>query len=164
MSFFIAYPFLLLLWVVLSGQMDAFHLSLGAISCAIVAWLTTVFLKDREAQSSALSVSVYLRLPGYLLWLMKEIVLANFHVFYLALWPGGMRHVQPELVTFKVRLKGEWARYVLANSITLTPGTVTVRATGNELIVHSISRTTTEGLKGDMEQRIARLFGEQLDA
>ena len=98
----------------------------------------------------------------YSFWLLKEIVIANIHVFYLAMIPGGMKHMDPEMVKIKVGLKSDAARYVLANSITLTPGTVSVKMEADELLVHSISRTTTEGLEGDMEKRIAKVFGENL--
>ena len=70
--------------------------------------------------------------------------------------------MEPEIITFTTRLSSPIARYLLANSITLTPGTVTLKLQGADMIVHSISAHTTKGLEGQMENRIAWAFGEKL--
>ena len=160
MYYFVSFILLLGIWVAFSGLFDPFHLSLGVISCAIVSLLSTRILFPDPRLPLPVLITRFFRFLGYLGWLMKEIIIANIHVFYLAIVPGGMKHLDPELVRIKLKLQGETARYLLANSITLTPGTVSVKIQGNDLLVHSISRTTTEGLKGDMEDRIAKIFGE----
>lgn len=156
------YIILMALWVALSGLIDPFHLTLGAISCAIVTFLSSRLLFPAGQPGLGTFFKRIFGFSIYSFWLFKEIVVANLHVFYLAVVPGAMKHMQPELVRMKVGLKSDAARYVLANSITLTPGTVSVKIEDDELLVHSISRTTTEGLEGDMEKRIARIFGETL--
>lgn len=162
MYYFVSFVLLMGIWVAFSGLFDPFHLSLGVISCALVSLLSTrILFSDRTIPLPVL-IGRWFRFLGYLGWLMKEIIIANVHVFYLAIIPGGIRHLDPELVRIKVKLQGETARYLLANSITLTPGTVSVKIEGQDLLVHSISRKTTEGLKGDMEARIAKVFGEIL--
>jgi multicomponent Na+:H+ antiporter subunit E len=162
MYFVISFILLMGIWVVFSGLFDPFHLSLGVISCLIVSMLSSRILFPNSKLPLQVFIGRSFRFFGYLGWLIKEIVIANVHVFYLAIIPGGIRHLDPELVRVNVKLQGETARYLLANSITLTPGTVSVKIQGNDLLVHSISRKTTEGLKGDMENRIARIFGETL--
>lgn len=145
-------------WVVFSGQLDAFHLSLGVVSSLFVAWISTDYLfEDRKMPLSgrarqASSLAVYI---GWLLW---QIVLANLHILRLALSPRGLDEVEPEIVRFRTILTSDFARFVLANSITLTPGTVTVDVIGDEFVVHSISKMTTAGLDGEMERRIAAIF------
>lgn len=151
-------------WVTFSGLLDPFHLTLGTISCVIVSFASTRIFFPHSESSITESLGRVIRFIPYLLWLIKEIILANFHVLYLAVIPGGIKHMNPELVEIKVKLKGDAARYLLANSITLTPGTVSVKISGDILLVHSISRKTTEGLESDMELRIARIFGETLAA
>jgi len=162
MYFIVCYILLMLLWVAFSGILDVFHLTLGVISCGIVSLLSAKILFPPGQPGIGEFFHRMLGLAIYGFWLVKEIIVANIHVFYLAMIPGGIKHLDPELVKIKIGLKSDGARYVLANSITLTPGTVSVSIDGDFLLVHSISRTTTEGLEGDMERRIAKVFGEQL--
>lgn len=150
------------IWCVLSGQFDSFHLSLGVFSCALVTYLTSAYLYDATSPGTRALITPALRLIPYSLWLVKEIFLANVHVWRLAVIPGAMREVNPMLIRFQTQLKSPVARYLLANSITLTPGTVTLKLEDDSLYVHSISAKTTIGLEGDMEQRIARVFGEHV--
>ncbi len=162
MYFVVTTFILMLLWVAFSGLLDAFHLTLGFISCTFVSFLSSRILFPKGQPGISVFLTRLFGLILYSFWLIKEILLANIHVFYLAMIPGGMRHMDPELVKIRVGLKSDIARYVLANSITLTPGTVSVKMEEEELLVHSISRKTTEGLEGDMEKRIAKIFGETL--
>ena len=162
MLFLLSFLILLATWVVFSGLLDGFHLTLGVLSCLFVSLISTRVLFPQAEVPSLRAIGRIGWFIHYLGWLIKEVVLANFHVFGLAMAPGGTKRLHPELVSMPVRLKGEAARYLLANSITLTPGTVSVKIEGDHLTVHSISRKTTEGLESDMELRIARIFGEDI--
>ena len=67
--------------------------------------------------------------------------------------------MQPRLVRIKTELKTDFAKWFLANSITLTPGTITIDIEGDELLIHSISEATTTGVKDDaMQRKIASIF------
>jgi multicomponent Na+:H+ antiporter subunit E len=66
--------------------------------------------------------------------------------------------IDPTKVTFKTKLKSNIARVALANSITLTPGTITIRVEDDVFLVHAISRKAAAGLPGEMEDRLARVF------
>lgn len=160
MYFLINFLLLLGTWVIFSGLLDGFHLTLGVISCLVVSLISTRVLFPSAGTAPGVLIVRAGRFLVYLVWLIKEIVMANLHVFALAMMPGGMKQMHPEMVSIDVRLRGQAARYLLANSITLTPGTVSVKIDGDQLLVHSISRKTTEGLESDMELRIARVFGE----
>ena len=153
--------FLLLLvtWAVFSGKFDAFHLGLGALSSLIVTWLSQDLLfKDRE-KGLAGRLGEAVRFIGYVLWLLWQIVLANVHVFKLAMTKEGEKEMSPRVVKFKTKLKSDFAKFVYANSITLTPGTITIQINGNEYLVHAISEAVEKDLlTGEMERRVAAVF------
>ena len=94
----------------------------------------------------------------YLPWLLYQIVLSTMHVTFLALHPRMKDQIDPTIVTFKTKLKTNIAKVALANSITLTPGTITVRIEDQVFYVHAISRKAAAGLPGEMEDRLARVF------
>jgi multicomponent Na+:H+ antiporter subunit E len=154
--------FLLLyaLWIVFSGKFDAFHLILGVLSCVIV----TVFSGDLlfpEMRARGL-IRAWLRFLSYLPWLLYQIFLANMHVLYLVLHPRMMERIDPQIIRFQSTLGKEMALVTLANSITLTPGTITVSVSvEGEFKVHAIDKDSGQSLPGEMEGRIARAFGEK---
>jgi len=152
--------FLLLLvtWVVFSGQFDVFHLVLGLISCGLVTLMSADLLFREREPPIRRWILEGARLARYLVWLLWQIVLANFAVLRLALVPGAMSEISPSIVHFKTRLKSDFARFLLANSITLTPGTVTIKIVGDDLYVHAISRDAASGLGREMERRIAQVY------
>jgi len=156
---------LLLTWVVFSGKFDVFHLVLGLISCGLVTWMSADLLFRTRKSSIGQLVLEGVRLLGYLVWLLWQIVLANVAVLRLALVPGALREISPSIVHFKTRLKSDFAKFLLANSITLTPGTVTIKIVGDDFYVHAIDRAAADGLNGEMERRIARIYpGENINA
>ena len=153
---------LFLLWLVLSGLFDPFHLTLGLISCALVTWMSSDLLFQDTSVSLSARFRQFARLPGYSLWLLYEIFLANLYVFRLSLRPQGLGDVRPQVVHFKTHLKTDFAKWVFANSITLTPGTVTIKVDHDEFLVHAISEHTAKGLEGEMEKRIAAVWEPEL--
>jgi multicomponent Na+:H+ antiporter subunit E len=94
----------------------------------------------------------------YLPWLLYQIILSTLHVTFLALHPKMKDQIDPIIVTFRTSLKSDIAMVALANSITLTPGTITVRIEDGIFYVHAISRKAAEGLPGEMEERLAWVF------
>ena len=145
-------------WVIFSGLLDAFHLTLGIISCFIVTRLSADLVFENRAMSMGQRLVQAWRLAGYLLWLFWQVILANAHVLKLALTLRGGEEIKPRMVRFQSKLKTGFGKFALANSITLTPGTVTVRIDGDIFVIHAISRFAAEGLDGDMEARVARVF------
>lgn len=153
--------FLLLfgIWIVFSGQFDAFHLTLGVLSTAFVTAISSSFFFDDRSQTAGDRLRQIIRLPVYLLWMLYEIWLSNIHILRLALGPNELPGVEPTLIRVKTKLKTDFGKWMLANSITLTPGTITIDIQGDELLIHSISQITTKGVENDdMERKIAAIF------
>lgn len=152
------FSLLLITWVILSGLLDAFHISLGILSCALVTWLSSGLLFNDRSLSFYSRLRQVSRLPLYLSWLLWQIVLANIHVLRISFSPRVKEQIQPQLVRFRSGLKSDFEKYVLAQSITLTPGTVTLQIDGDVFLVHAISDVAAKGLMGSMADRVRHVF------
>lgn len=160
------YPFLLAffilfsVWVLLSGRLDTFHLILGIFSSGLVACFSGDLLFASPNLRGLPSFCV--RFLAYLPWLLYQIFLANLHVMYLVFHPNMMELIDPHILRFRSKLKSDLSLVTLANSITLTPGTITVFASvDGDFQVHAIDEKSREALPGEMEARIAKAFGEE---
>ncbi len=148
------------LWCVFSGRFDAFHLSLGVISSAMVSYFSADLLFSGPL--TAKTFRTVLGFVQYVPWLIWQIFLAARHLLYLSFHPRMLELIDPQVVRFRTRLKSDLAQVTFANSITLTPGTITVYVNFHrDFSVHAIDRFSGEGLPGEMERRIARAFGEE---
>lgn len=152
--------FILLLatWLIFSGLFDGFHTTLGVISIALVMWMSADFLFLHRERSERNRLTEVTRLCGYLVWLFWQIILSNIAILKIALAPRGLKKVQPSIVKFKTGLKTDFEKFLLANSITLTPGTVTLKILDDTFYVHAIGDEAAEGLDGEMERRIRHCF------
>jgi len=158
MRFTISFIILFAFWILLSGNFDAFHLTLGVISTLVVTfWTGDMLVIDSKLPIGA-RLALLWRFTLYTLWLLWQIVVANFHVVYVALHPKMDDILEPQMVEFKTGLKTDLAKFVLANSITLTPGTVTVRIEDGVFLIHALTDHTAAGVPGDMEKRIQQIF------
>ena len=126
------------LWALFSGRFDAMHLGMGVIYCALVTAISRPLWFEQPNVPFSKRIQMARRFVQYCAWLMVEIVRANIHVLALALNPRPREAISPEIVRFETTLKSEFARVVLANSITLTPGTVTIRIHEDTFIVDTI--------------------------
>jgi multicomponent Na+:H+ antiporter subunit E len=153
-------------WIVLSGKLDPFYLALGAVSCVIVTILSTDLIFNKLKKPLYLRLKEVVRFISYCHWLLWEIVKANYHVIKLTLTLGPIEDViDPHMFTFTSSLKSDFAIFILANSITLTPGTVTIRVHKNKFYIHALDYHTAgdlaeHGSDGEMEKRITRIFAE----
>lgn len=150
--------FLILLgfWLIFSGHFDRFHLSLGLICSALVAFFSYDLLLPRQTAPNKL-VKAW-RFFHYTPWLLYQVILANLHVVYLVFYPGKIR---PQIVRFKTSLTSDLAKVSLGNSITLTPGTITMDIADGEFTVHALSdKVARDLLTREMEQRVAHVFLE----
>jgi len=140
-------------WLLNSGHNTTLMLSLGVISIALVLYLAhRMDVVDHESQP----LHITLKLPGYYAWLIKEIILANLLVVK-HIWLGN-KTISPTLKTIKASQKTDIGKVIYANSITLTPGTVTVNLQGDQFMVHALLRESIEDLEaGEMDRRVTRL-------
>jgi len=147
-------------WILFSGKFDAFHLSLGIISCGIVAYISSDLLFPNPQVGNFFIQ--WVRFAGYLPWLIVEIFKASFHVTYLVFHPRMMELIDPRIIKFRSKLQSDLSLVTFANSITLTPGTITVYVSvDGDFKVHAIDAASGDPLPGEMEAKIAKVFGEK---
>jgi multicomponent Na+:H+ antiporter subunit E len=157
--FVLTFLIMFVLWVLLSGKFDPFHMTMGLISCAIVSFLSSDLLFSSPKMEGL--VAHWIRFGIYIPWLMLEIIKANLHVTYLVFHPRMMDLIDPRIIKFRSKLKSDLALVTFANSITLTPGTITVDISlDGDFKVHAIDKASGEPLPGEMEARVAKAFGE----
>jgi multicomponent Na+:H+ antiporter subunit E len=160
LSFSFTFILMFSTWLVLSGIFEPLLLGLGAFSSFLVAY----FFKDLLFPSLEPGfIKIFFKFVRYAPWLIWEIVKANFHLVYLVFHPRMNDLIDPQIVVFKTNLKSDLAITTLANSITLTPGTITVTADNEGVFrVHAIDREMAEALPGTMLEKVANVFGEDL--
>jgi multicomponent Na+:H+ antiporter subunit E len=146
---------LFVFWLLLSGYFEPFLLAAG-VGCSVgVVWLAQrMNLVDREGHP----IHLWRRVPGYWPWLLKEIVKSAWDVSRIILNPR--LPVSPELVRVKTSQKTAVGVVTYANSITLTPGTISVEVLPGEILVHALTHAGAEGLReGEMDRRVTRFEG-----
>ncbi len=146
---------LVAVWLVWSGHFDKpFIILLGVISCAFSVWLSLrMRIVDEEGAPIELGLRPFLL---YAPWLAKEIFVSNVQVAKIVLSPK--LPTQRNMVTVKAKTKSELGRVILANSITLTPGTVSVAMEDDEILIHALSfEGAAEDISGEMDQRVQKL-------
>lgn len=145
--------YLAILWLLLSGHYTPLLLGLGALSCTVTAWLCR---RMRIIDAETMPLHVLPRLPGYLLWLAAEIAKSNWAVARLVCSPA--LPIAPTMIDEDMGRKTQLGQVFYANSITLTPGTITVDLRGGHAQVHGITRATAaEVATGTMSRRVDRL-------
>jgi multicomponent Na+:H+ antiporter subunit E len=158
-AFIIAFVILFGVWILLSGQFDLFHICLGLASCLLVSFFSFDLLLP-SPDIRRMPVHWY-RFIKYIPWLLYQVFVANIHVMYLVFHPRMMSLIDPRIMEFDSRLKSDMARVTLANSITLTPGTITVHISiYGHITFHVIDIESGKTLPWIMEARIADVFDE----
>ena len=159
LSFLLTFLILFAFWLFFSGKFDPFHISLGVASCLIVAALSSDLFFASPIDWRLLKC--WIGFGRYFPWLLYQVFLANLHVLYLTLQPKMLEKIDPHIITFDSHLKSDIARTTFANSITLTPGTITVSVNVmGGFSVHCIDRPSGQALPGEMEQRVGVVFEE----
>jgi len=144
---------LLALWCLLSGMYQPLLLALGAASCAFVTWI--VWRKDVIDHESVPLHIKWGRIFGYWIWLLGQIIKANIDVARV-IWNPSMP-ISPTVIRVPARMNPV-AKVIYANSITLTPGTVSIEVDENEIEVHALTRAGADDLlTGEMGRRVAAL-------
>jgi multicomponent Na+:H+ antiporter subunit E len=152
---FFAAAALFALWLVLSASYNPIHVVAGAVVAILVVWLS-------PSGSAHVKRFSWLAAISYIPWLWGRMLKSGFHVCRLILDPA--LPIAPELIHHKTKLSSDGELVVLGNSITLTPGTITVEIAPGELVVHAIDATSREDLSsGVFDDRVSRIFSEKED-
>ncbi|MBQ5973628.1 MAG: Na+/H+ antiporter subunit E [Oscillospiraceae bacterium] len=142
---------LLAFWLVLNARVTPETLILGVVLCGAV-WAFAVKYLDYSPRAELRAAGWVFFLPVYGAVLIAEIVKANFAVLGLILRPG--RRPDPVVVTFRPPLKRRVFQVLLANSITLTPGTITLTLEDGEFTVHCLDESLSHGLGNSVFVRL----------
>ncbi len=164
----IQYVLLFAFWLLLSGHYDFIHIFYGVISVSAVVWLNYrlkkyAFFEEEMSRADAnlkgnKPVTIrFFRLFFYIPWLIWQIVIASLQVAVVVLNPK--MPIEPAIIKFKSRLPSLSARVILANSITLTPGTITLQLLDDEFIVHALMDMSATGITEDsLPAQVAKLY------
>jgi multicomponent Na+:H+ antiporter subunit E len=151
-------------WLILSGKLEIKYLIFGALSAVLVTFITQDLLDPGESRrTAAVTVTSGLKsacqLVLYFVWLVREIIVSNLQVAYVVLHPK--LPIDPGLLRFRTRLQSRVGHILLANSITLTPGTITVDLTEGTYLVHAlVPEAAGNLLEAKMQGKLEAIFGE----
>ncbi len=138
---------LLISWVLWSGIYKPLLLGLGLFSTVLSVWLAQRMGFFRHP----IPPRALLRLPAFWWWLLQEVIKSSIEVARVVLTPS--LPISPTMVEFETTESTEAGRVILGNSITLSPGTVTIDVDGDRLLVHCLTRAGAEDLQGMEVQR-----------
>lgn len=139
---------------------------LGAASSILIAAFCSRILIMKGAVSGReyylLSFNPF-KMAAYFCWLLVQVIKSALYVSRIAL--SDRSKVEPSIAWFRADYDSPFARALLANSITLTPGTITIDITDDGIYsVHALTNELREGLlDGSMQARVARTFGEEIE-
>jgi multicomponent Na+:H+ antiporter subunit E len=132
-----------LLWIIFNGRVTTEIVIFGIVIAAAMYWFVCKYMDVSPKREL-----YYLKKGGYLIQylfvLLAEIVKANFATLKLVCSSNVVN--DPVLVTFDMDFKSETSKFMLANAITLTPGTITVSVEGNRFTVHCLDKSFAEGI------------------
>lgn len=142
------------LWMLLEGRWTVETVLTGIVLSTLVYLFCWKFL-DYSPRREWAVIRRFPRAVGYLFWLIGQIFVSGFMTIS-RIWSG--REVRPYLVSFRSALRTDPGRVLLSQSITLTPGTLTVDQRNGRFLVHALDGAYTEGLQdSEMEKRILEL-------
>jgi len=152
--------YLIVGWILFTGTFSLFSIFLGIIFSFFIATLTySIFIEKQEAARRDLIPRVYF-IFIYLVILICKIYIASFKMVPAVI----VGNINPRIVHFRTRLSSKFARVILANSITLTPGTLTLDLDEDHLVVHWVDAKTTHShyagrlIKGHFESWLKRIW------
>lgn len=153
----------MIFWVIMSGFFDVIHISMGVASVAFVMIINHKLRLQQffEDDTDVLRKLRFTRAVFYVFWLLWQIIVSGFQVAALILKPK--MPVATAMLKFKADLPGAHAKMILGNSITLTPGTLTVDITGNEFTIHSLTPESMDGIISDeIPRQVLQLFQKEV--
>lgn len=137
------YLIFFLIWIIFNGQFTLEIAAFGVVIAGLVYWFICKFLNYSPKTDIALAKKLF-EVLHYIFLLIVEIMKANFAVVKMIM--SSKYEIEPVVVKFKTNLKTRPARILLANSITLTPGTITVSLSDDEYVVHCLDKSLAQGI------------------
>ena len=153
------YLIFFLIWVIFNGQFTPEIAVFGLIIAGLMYAFICKFM-GYKPRADIIMAKKFFYLIQYVFILVKEIVKANFAVIRMI--TSSRYELEPAVVRFKTDLKSTPARIMLANSITLTPGTIIVSLTGDEYVVHCLDKSLAEGINSSIFVTLLRRL-ERMD-
>ena len=141
------YLLFFLIWVIFNGQFTLEIAAFGVIIAGLIYWFICKFLGYSPKFDFLLGKKLF-QILHYVYVLVKEIIKANFAVIEMIM--SSQYEMEPVVVRFRTDLKTVPARILLANSITLTPGTITVSLEEDEYVVHCLDKSLAEGINSSI--------------
>ena len=140
-----------LIWLLLSMSLDLMHVGLGLLASFAVAWANTDIPRFAVGQW---------RFIRYLFWLAGRIFYSGFHLSVMILRPS--LPIDPKMIHHRTRVHDEDGVVLMGNSITLTPGTITVEVNSQDLVVHAMDDKSADDVTSlRLEKQIAGLLGQK---
>ena len=140
-----------LIWIIFNGQFTLEIAVFGLVIAGAMYWFICKFTGYKPRTDLLLCKRFFLMLH-YIFVLVKEILKANVTVFKMIY--SAKYHFEPAVVHFTTTLNSNFARVLLANSITLTPGTITVSLNDNEYVVHCLDKELAQGIDSSVFVRL----------
>lgn len=155
---------LFLTWIIMSGIFELKFIFYAVLACAAISTLCLRVLKIKAMKSEKVYFMLemnWFKFIAYFLWLIVQILKSAWYVSKVTLFKRG--EISPSVVWFSVDYDNPLAVSLLANSITLTPGTITIDIKEGVYSIHALTDETAEGvLDGSMQEKVAWTFGEQI--
>ena len=140
-------------WLINSGHYTALILFFMVVS---VIFTVTLCHKMDIIDSESQPLNLTFTIPGYWIWLIREVVIANIAVAR-CVWKG-VESISPRVIIVKAHQKTDIGKVIYANSITLTPGTVSIDLRGDMITVHALTSDSAADLQsGEMDRRVCRV-------
>lgn len=156
-------------WVLLSEKFEVKLLLYGLVASLIGTLISRKILilarKENGEVIHGFDFSIF-KYIKYWVWLIGQIIIANIQIALIILNPK--LPINPQIIVFNQKMENPLAHLTLANSITLTPGTVTIDIDEDNYIIHALTDQAAEGLffennQGDIRKKAAKLFGEKIE-
>ena len=143
-------------WILWSGYFKPLLLGLGLASALLCTYLA-LRMRRADGEGSQFKILQHVhQLATYWPWLLLEIAKSNVEVAKIIL--SGKMNIDPVMIRLKAGQATEMGQVIYGNSITLTPGTITVDIEDGELLVHALAQSGADGLhEGEMDRRITAL-------
>ena len=143
------------LWLLLSGHYTPLLLTFGVGTCTLAVYVAVrMDIVDHESAPFHLTWG----LVSYLPWLAWEVLRSNVEVARIILHPR--LPIDPSMVHFKGSQRSDFGRFIYANSITLTPGTITTGIVGSDFEVHALNARLVDGSEeSEMNRRVTAIEG-----